>query len=125
MSSQAPAAARPASDIASEIRDRVAELGPLVAEAERLRKAIDALDEASAVARPRRGRKLKDQIISALAEAPGSSSTALATELDANPAYVSTILRGLIGDGLVERQNGGYQLVAGSTAPGGPPTPSE
>jgi|SRR5829696_783038 len=105
-----------------EIRARIKELEPQVAEHERLQNALRALESHTAPRRRERGRRgtqterrtgkraargqRRDQLLKALGEQPGMRPSEAARAIGVQPAQLHNLARKLEEEGVVERRDG-------------------
>jgi sugar-specific transcriptional regulator TrmB len=106
-----------------EIQARLDELAPLIAEHERLRRALDALDgvepsssssssrsssekgSGRGAGRPRGSGERSRQALALLREEPGLGAAEVARRIGVHPNYAYRILPGLEEQGLVEKRD--------------------
>src|SRR5690606_37291635 len=104
-----------------EIQSRLDELAPLIAEHERLKRALDALDGVDPVGgrgagrptrsgsgrsagRPRGSGERSRQALALLRQEPGLGAAEVARRIGVHPNYAYRILPGLEEQGLVEKR---------------------
>ncbi|MFA4929060.1 MAG: helix-turn-helix domain-containing protein [Patulibacter sp.] len=105
-----------------EIQSRLDELAPLIAEHERLKRALDALDGVDPVGgrgagrparggtgrsagRPRGSGERSRQALALLKQEPGLGAAEVARRIGVHPNYAYRILPGLEEQGLVEKRD--------------------
>lgn len=105
-----------------EIQSRLDELAPLIAEHERLKRALDALDGVDPVGgrgagrptrsgsgrsagRPRGSGERSRQALALLRQEPGLGAAEVARRIGVHPNYAYRILPGLEEQGLVEKRD--------------------
>jgi hypothetical protein len=103
-----------------EIQTRLDELAPLIAEHDRLRRALDALDgvdrsstrssatpgrSGRSAGRPRGSGERSRQALALLRQEPGLGAAEVARRIGVHPNYAYRILPGLEEQGLVEKRD--------------------